>query len=148
MAFKTRLERRLGHLRISQRCLLLLSKSMDQRTRTPHLSSLELGGKGRKEYYGELLYQLRHGGTFPQWQEPGRQGICFSSARHGGHVWKLSSAGKSTADDGRPSSVLGCALYGWNTHGQRNKGRQGRSDAGDANDGQSGEARSRGRSNA
>src|ERR1700685_1176182 len=111
---------------------------MDQRTRTPYLSSLELGGTGGKKYYGELLYQLRYGGTFPQWQEPGHQGICFSSSRHGGHLRKLSSAGKSIADYGRPSSVMGCALYGGNTHGQRNKGRQGGSDAGDANDGQPG----------
>src|ERR1700677_473606 len=101
---------------------------MDERSRAPSLSSLELGGERGKEHYRELLYQLRYGGAIAQWQEPGRQGICLSSPRYGGHVWKLSSAGKSIADDGRPSSVMGCALCGWNSHCQRNKGRQGCAD--------------------
>ncbi len=40
----------------------------------------------------------------------GVEGICFSSSRHGGHIWKLSSAGKGLADNGGPSSVMGCSL--------------------------------------
>ena len=92
-----------------------------QRNRASLFPSLELGGKRGQGHYRDLLYQLRHGRTVPQWQEPGGERICFSPARHGGHVWELSGAGKGIADDGGPSSVVGCALYRGNAYCQRSK---------------------------
>src|ERR1700733_1331044 len=131
-------------MRISQGCLLLLSKPMDAGNRAPLVSPLELVWKRGQGHYRHLLYQLRHSRTVSQWQEPGDEGICVSSSRHGGHVWKLSAAGKGFADDGGPSPVLGCSVYFGNAYCQWSERWQGCSNRRDQDRRDFGNARSDG----
>lgn len=68
-----------GHLRVPEGHLLVLQGVVERRTRSPHLSTLELVREGGRAGRGLVLFKLRPGRAVPERQEPGKE-------RHGGVV--------------------------------------------------------------